>query len=289
MTADGGGNGAGNGGDAARSEEAPAKINLFLHVRGRRADGYHDLETLFAFTRFGDRLHATPAATPAATSTNDWSLGIVGPMAAGLAADDGNLVLRAARAFGRAAAGARPHALRLEKHIPPAAGLGGGSADAAATLRLLNRLHGERFSLAELEELAAPLGADVPACVRARPAIGTGTGARLHQAPALPAFGVLLVNPRVALPTAAVFAGLDGADRGPADALRWHEMRNDLEAAAIALQPAIADVLAFLRRLPGVELARMSGSGATCFALFRGAVPAVAVPRGWWSVATRLG
>lgn len=269
----------------ADAEEAPAKINLFLHVRGRRADGYHDLETLFAFTRFGDRLRAHPA--------DDWSLAVEGPAAAALDPGADNLVLRAARAFALAASQVRPGqvqpcAFHLEKHVPVAAGLGGGSADAAATLRLLNRRQGHVFSLAELEAIAATLGADVPACVRARPAFGTGTGTLLRAMPSMAGLRVLLVNPGVAVATAEVFSRWDGRDRGPADPAEWRLMRNDLEAPALALHPAVAEVLAWLSRLPGAEVVRMSGSGATCLALFAGDVPEIAVPEGWWSVLTRL-
>ncbi|TPE58713.1 4-(cytidine 5'-diphospho)-2-C-methyl-D-erythritol kinase [Sandaracinobacter neustonicus] len=266
-----------NGPDGG-AEPAPAKINLALHVRGRRADGYHELETLFAFTRFGDRLEARQA--------DGWSLSLTGPTAgaAGPLAD--NLVLRAARAF-EAQAGGRRYALTLDKHIPVAAGLGGGSADAGATLRLLNRLAGEPLAEADLERIGAALGADVPACVRNRTAIGTGVGEALTDAAALTGMGVLLVNPRVAVPTGPVFKGWDGQDRGPLFS-DWRQARNDLESPAIALQPVIADVLDWLRALPGVSLVRMSGSGATCFALFEGAAPEVAPPEGWWAVSTEL-
>ena len=260
------------------AEPAPAKINLALHVRHRRADGYHDLETLFAFTRFGDRLEAEEAG--------DWSLEVVGPTAgaAGPLAD--NLVLRAARAF-EAAAGGRRFAFRLEKHIPVAAGLGGGSADAGAALRLLNRLAGSPLAESGLERIGAELGADVPACVRSRTARGAGVGEELADSAPLSGLGVLLVNPRVAVPTGPVFRAWDGLDRGALGA-DWRLARNDLEAPAIGLQPVIADVLAWLRGLPGVSLARMSGSGATCFALFDGPAPDVAPPGGWWAVATEL-
>lgn len=259
-------------------EPAPAKINLALHVRARRADGYHELETLFAFTRFGDRLEAAPA--------DDWSLTLTGPTAGDAGPLDDNLVLRAARAFQAEAGGAR-HALTLDKRIPVAAGLGGGSADAGATLRLLNRLAGEPLELAHLERIGAGLGADVPACVRSRTAIGTGVGEALTDTGPLTGMGVLLVNPRVAVPTGPVFRGWDGEDRGALGA-DWRSARNDLEGPAIRLQPVIADVLDWLHGLPGASLARMSGSGATCFALFDGPVPDVTAPQGWWAVGTEL-
>ncbi len=265
--------------DPAASESAPAKINLALHVRSRLPDGYHALETLFAFTRFGDELSATPSA--------DWSLAVSGPMApeAGPMAD--NLVMRAAAAFERATASPGRYTLRLEKRIPVAAGLGGGSADAAASLRLLNRLAGFPLSTPELERLGATLGADVPACVRGRTVLGFGRGDELEPGPGLTGLPVLLVNPRVPVPTAPVFRAWDGVDRGSLGP-DWRAARNDLEAPAVALQPVIADVLAWLRALPGVSLARMSGSGATCFALFEGGMPPVDVPAGWWAEATEL-
>lgn len=263
----------------AGAEEAPAKINLALHVRRRRADGYHDLETLFAFTRFGDRLEAVAAP--------DWSLEVTGPTAGAAGPLDDNLVLRAARAFAAETSSTARYALRLEKRIPVAAGLGGGSADAGAALRLLNRLAGTPLDAVGLERLAAGLGADVPACVRSRTAKGSGAGEALEEAPPLTGLGVLLVNPGVPVPTGPVFKVWDGVDRGPLGD-DWRRARNDLEAPAIALQPVIADVLAWLRTLPGATLVRMSGSGATCFALFDGTPPSEPPPYGWWSAATRL-
>ncbi len=256
----------------AGCEDAPAKINLALHVRGRMADGYHVLETLFAFTRFGDRLTATPS--------DYWALEVNGPTSADAGPPEDNLVLRAAHAFARATGSAARYVLTLEKHIPVAAGLGGGSADAAACLRLLNRLAGQPLEEAGLLALARPLGADVPACVLSRTIWGRGRGDELTAGPVLTGTHVLLVNPRVAVPTGPVFRGWGGVDRGPLHA-DWRAGRNDLEAPAIALQPVIADVLAWLRALPGVRFVRMSGSGATCLALFD-AAPEVKAPAGWW-------
>ncbi|MFA7440330.1 MAG: 4-(cytidine 5'-diphospho)-2-C-methyl-D-erythritol kinase [Sphingomonadaceae bacterium] len=260
------------------TEFAPAKVNLALHVRARRADGYHDLETLFAFTRFGDRLEMTAA--------DDWALELAGPMAGDAGALADNLVLRAAHGFAAATGIRARFAFRLDKRIPVAAGLGGGSADAAAALRLLNRATGTGLTTGQLEELAATPGADVAACVRSRPCIGTGRGEILRDAPELGPMPILLVNPRVAVPTGPVFAGWDGVDRGPlAD---WRRGRNDLQAPAIRMQPVIADVLAWLKTLPGATMVRMSGSGATCFALFGGEVPDVVPPADWWLMATEL-
>lgn len=260
-------------------EAAPAKLNLALHVRSRCADGYHALETLFAFTHFGDRLGLVPA--------DAWALTLAGPFAATLAGGADNLVLRAAQAFAAATGIAARFAFHLEKNIPVAAGLGGGSADAAAALRLLARVSGRGDAV--LPEIAARLGSDVPACLDARPALGTGRGEWLHPVDSTRISGlpVLLVNPGVPLPTAAVFARWDGVDRGPLGA-DWRSGRNDLTPAAIADAPVIAEVLAWLSALPGATIARMSGSGATCFALFEETVPAVAPPPGWWAVATRL-
>lgn len=262
-------------------EPAPAKLNLALHVRRRRLDGYHDLETLFAFTAFGDRLAAHPA--------DAWALELEGPFAdaAGPLAD--NLVLKAARAFADASGSRARYAFRLLKRIPVAAGLGGGSADAAATLRLLNRLAGAPLDSAALAQLAAGLGADVPACLHARTAFATGLGERLSPGPDLAGTPILLVNPGVAVPTGPVFAVWDGVDRGSLGA-DWRAGRNDLEPPAIRLQPVIAEVLGWLAGLPGVRLARMSGSGATCFALGEGLDRAAdhARARGWWAEPTSL-
>lgn len=262
------------------AEDAPAKLNLALHVRRRMPDGYHALETLFAFTRFGDRVAAFPA--------DDWRLDVTGAGAAMAGPDCDNLVLRAAHAFAAETGSAARYRLLLEKQIPVAAGLGGGSADAAATLRLLNRLAGAPLGVAALEAIGARLGADVPACVSCRTARGEGRGDVLLPGPALSGVPVLLVNPRVAVPTGPVFAGWDGVDRGPLEA-DWRAGRNDLTAPAIALQPVIAEVLNWLRTLSGATFAAMSGSGATCFALFEGGVvPAAATPHSWWSASTVL-
>jgi 4-diphosphocytidyl-2-C-methyl-D-erythritol kinase len=275
---------------------APAKVNLYLHVTGRRDDGYHLLDSLVAFVDIGDRLRAEPATS--------LSLTVDGPEAADLAAaGDDNLVLRAAHLLADRAGVSASAALHLDKHLPVAAGIGGGSSDAAAALLALKRLW--RISLAdeELYTLGASLGADIPACLYGRAVWVGGIGERLEPAGPLPEAGILFVNPRRALPTAAVFA----ARRGPfghvgrfapvpckASALARALMacRNDLTEAAIGLVPEIAAVLARLGRLPGCLLARMSGSGATCFALFANragaeearAVVAAAEPR-WWCAA----
>jgi len=278
------------------AERAPAKVNLFLHVVGRREDGYHLLDSLAVFSPAADLLEAAPAPT--------LSLAVDGPFGAALAGEPDNLVLRAARALAEAAGVAPRAALRLSKRLPVASGIGGGSADAAATLRALDRLWGLGFGADRLAGLAAALGADVPVCVASRPARMGGVGATLSPAPALPACGLLLVNPGVGLETPAVFRARTGAFSEPAalppgwaDAAAMArdlgELRNDLEAPAIALCPPVAAVLAALRELPGCLLARMSGSGATCFGLFADAASArdaaPLLPALWWREAGGLG
>ena len=269
----------------ALTETAFAKVNLALHLRRRRPDGYHDLETVFAFAEFGDALSAVPAAAV--------SLTVGGAFGAAAGAGTDNLVLHAAHALADAAGVMAGAALTLDKCIPVAAGLGGGSADAAAALRLLCRLWRLDWPQARLEALAAGLGADVPACVRSKTRFGSGRGDVLAPWPGVGTIPMLLVNPGVAVPTGQVFAGWDGIDLGgiaPGAALAG--LRNDMTAAAIAIAPVVAEVLAALDAT-GAELVRMSGSGATCLALYadlasRDAAAAVMVPRGWWHRATTL-
>jgi 4-diphosphocytidyl-2-C-methyl-D-erythritol kinase len=271
------------------TEAAPAKVNLYLHVLGRRPDGYHALDSLAVFAGVADRLSAEPA--------EELSLAVAGPFGSTLAAEPGNLVLRAARLLADAAgvrAGAR---LVLDKQLPVASGIGGGSADAAAALRLLARLWGLPPDL-DLAPLAARLGADVPVCLAGRTARMGGVGEQLGPGPDLPPCGIVLVNPGVPLATAAVFRARRGRLSAPARLPAfWSDARamaatleacsNDLEPAAIGFCPEIADVLAALRAAKGCLLARMSGSGATCFGLFADAATAreaaggVSRP-GWW-------
>jgi 4-diphosphocytidyl-2-C-methyl-D-erythritol kinase len=250
----------------ALRETAHAKINLALHVRERLPDGYHRIETLFAFCEDGDVLEAERAEGLALT--------IDGPFAAGLSTGDDNLVMRAAarlRAERAPEAGAQ---IRLTKNLPVASGIGGGSADAAATLRLLARLWAVPEDDPLLATIAAGLGADVPACLLSRTCRGEGKGDDLAPVEfgAIAGRAVLLVNPGVAVPTGPVFAGWDGRDRGGlalADPPRLDAgWRNDLAAPARAAQPVIGDVLSALEGQPGARFVRMSGSGATCFALF---------------------
>jgi 4-diphosphocytidyl-2-C-methyl-D-erythritol kinase len=251
---------------------APAKVNLYLHVTGRRGDGYHLLDSLVAFADIGDRLSAAPAP--------QLSLDLAGPEAASLAAAVAdNLVLRAARALAAEAGIAAGAALRLEKNLPVASGIGGGSSDAAAALRLLAELWGLAMDERGLAGIGLSLGADLPACLYRRPVWVGGIGERLDPASDLPPAGILLVNPRRPLSSAGVFAARRGPFGGaarfaavPRDAAglaaALASRRNDLTEAAAGLVPEIAAVLARLARLPGALIARMSGSGATCFALF---------------------
>ena len=239
-------------------EPAPAKVNLYLHVVGRRADGLHLLESLVAFADAGDVLCAEPA--------DALSLEVTGPFARALAGEADNLVLRAARAL----APGRRARLVLEKNLPVAAGLGGGSANAAAALRLLSRLWGVE---ADLAALAAGLGADAPVCLVGATCAVAGIGERLTPLPDWPAPPLLLANPGAALATPQVF----GARRGPfRESRAWPQTAadlagctNDLTEAAISLAPEVADTLAALQALDGALFARMSGSGATCFAAFK--------------------
>lgn len=264
------------------SETAHAKVNLALHVRGKLPDGYHEIETVFAFCQAGDVVSAETA--------DSISLRISGPFGDSLK-PDGNLVTKAAAAL-REAGGASPGAsIHLQKFLPVASGIGGGSADAAATLRLLNRVWGLDWPDERLEEVAAGLGADVPACVRSEPTTGKGRGDVLEPVDlGLSERPILLVNPRVEISTAEAFDRWDGIDRGALD--DWRHGRNDLEPAAERLVPQIGGILAWLSAQRGAECVRMSGSGATCFALFRSDADrdhaAEGVPREWWRLATRL-
>ena len=290
-------------------ETAYAKINLALHVRRRREDGYHELETLFAFVDAGDVLTASPAAQDSLHVVGEFSGLLSSPPSLGGGVGGGgsaltsveppppappqgegsNLVARALNALPRP----QGLAVTLEKNLPVAAGLGGGSADAGAVFRIVDALHGLPD---DWQARAAKLGADVPACVLSRTHIGLGTGTeQLAVEDDLAGTPVLLVNPRVPLSTGPVFKAWDGQDRGalpegPASKIA-REGRNDLEAPAISLCPVIAEVLAALQAT-NPWLARMSGSGATCFALYdtpeaRDAA-AAAMPSGWWTMAGRL-
>jgi 4-diphosphocytidyl-2-C-methyl-D-erythritol kinase len=298
----------------AHTEAAPAKINLHLHVVGRRPDGYHLLDSLVVFAAIGDRLTVSPA--------DDLSLSVTGTFAGALEAEADNLVLRAARALwnrsrpsdaamsGAPISGApisgglapgmgtSPGAkLVLEKNLPVASGIGGGSADAAAALRLLSRFWGLGPDAAG--SLAAGLGADVPVCLAGTPALMSGIGEVLDPAPCLPDVGLVLVNPGVAVATPAVFRNRSGpfSSKARFPAQGWKDVAslvdslsvtsNDLEAPARLLASEIGDALDIVAATPGCLLSRMSGSGATCFGLFP--TPAAArdaasmiVRDGWW-------
>lgn len=277
---------------------APAKLNLYLHVTGRRDDGLHLLDSLVAFAELGD--------TVTFAADDEPGLDIEGPFAGALTSEPENLVLRAARWLatrtGRAPAGR----FRLDKQLPVAAGVGGGSADAAAALRLLADAWDIDLDAIEPTELAAALGADLPVCLAAAPTYFGGIGDDLTPAPALPAADLVLVNPGVALPTADVFRRLRQIEGEPARfedapvdaatlAALLAERRNDLEAPATDVAPIVGKVLSALRAAPGTLLTRMSGSGATCFGIFgdAGAAQAAAAAIStshpdWWVRTTRL-
>ncbi|KAB7739903.1 4-(cytidine 5'-diphospho)-2-C-methyl-D-erythritol kinase [Parvibaculum sedimenti] len=281
---------------ASVEEFAPAKVNLSLKVLGRRSDGYHQLESLVVFARAGDRLTAHAAA--------DLSLDISGAFGAMLAGEGDNLVLRAGRLLASELGREAGAHLLLEKNLPVASGIGGGSADAAATLRALKRLWDADVSEEQLAALALSLGADVPVCLDARPAFMHGRGEQIARLEALPHFALLLVNPGVEVSTACVFktlaapivAELPTASEAPRfstlDALiGWLEANgNDLEGPAREIAPVIGEVIAAIGATRGCRLARMSGSGATCFGIYasedeaRGAADAIARP-GWWLAA----
>jgi 4-diphosphocytidyl-2-C-methyl-D-erythritol kinase len=274
---------------------ARAKINMFLHVGDKCADGFHPLQSLAVFPALGDVLRAEPSDTI--------SLSVNGPFATSLANESDNLVLKAAGAL-NGKSGAR---LTLTKNLPVASGIGGGSADAAAALRVLSSLWGLALGESRLCEIAASLGSDVPVCVVSEPRWMAGRGELLSPVASLPHLPMLLVNPRVVVPTKEVFAALQsrsgverkmppGRFRDMADLLRFLDAsKNDLEEPARRIQPVISEVLTALSALPGALFARMSGSGATCFALFpdddscvRAAEILTANKPGWWIQATSV-
>jgi 4-diphosphocytidyl-2-C-methyl-D-erythritol kinase len=300
---------------AARAEFAPAKVNLTLHVIGRRPDGYHEIESLVAFADVGDRVTFAPGGALALVTR--------GPTAPAAGPDGDNLVLKAARLLGERVKGLKVGRFTLDKRLPVAAGLGGGSSDAAAALRLLARHNGIALGDPRLHEAARLTGADVPVCLDPRPRMMRGIGEILGVPLALATLPAVLVNPGVSVATRDVFAklasrhpevrggaaaeprraaassfeGLASLDHlgmtGILDALA--RAGNDLEPPAIALQPVIADVLAALRASEKCRLARMSGSGATCFALFDSGRAATAAVRAlrekhprWWVRAATL-
>lgn len=277
---------------------APAKVNLYLHVTGRRADSYHLLDSLVVFAGCGDRLQFLPA--------DRLSLSLSGPGAMALQADDDNIVLRAARNLA-AHLGRRPEvAIRLEKNLPVAAGIGGGSADAAATLTGLLRFWNETLDQGELQKLGLALGADLPVCLRGRPTQMAGIGEILTQAVSLPPCWLVLVNPRQGLSTPAVFkarepiftpaAPLTAPPRDARElAAQLAERRNDLAPPAIRLAPVVGEMIGLIEQTDSCLLARMSGSGATCFGLYAdqasaecAAAALMAQRPNWWVSAAEI-
>lgn len=277
---------------------ARAKVNLYLHVTGKRADGYHLLDSLIVFAEGGDAIEVRAA--------DKLGLAIDGPFADGLDNGPDNLVLRAASALQALTGSSQGAAIRLTKNLPIASGIGGGSADAAATLHALCDLWRVQPSEDALLRLTAKLGADVPVCLAGKPSFVGGIGEEIALATGLPKSWLLLVNPRVATPTPAVFKARRGDFSGagrwsqpPRDfadfAARLKQCRNDLTEAAINVTPQIRDVLAAIERLPDCALARLSGSGATCFGLFADERSARAAEQhlraqhpDWWSLAAAM-
>ncbi len=280
--------------EGAVRELAPAKINLDLLVTGRRADGYHELDSLVVFADLADELTLTPA--------DSLRIEPCGPFAGELPPESANIAVRAAHLLAGAVGRPARARIRLDKRLPIAAGIGGGSADAAAVLRGLRRLWGLAIKDTALAALGLELGADVPVCLAGRPARMRGIGERLDDRMSLPVLHLVLVNPRQPLATAAVFKALPAELRGPRPAALpatldlgfLRRSRNDLEAPARRLLPVIDEVLAELATAPGCRLARMSGSGPTCFGVFETpAASAAAAVRiidhrpGWWVAACR--
>ncbi|WP_188260159.1 4-(cytidine 5'-diphospho)-2-C-methyl-D-erythritol kinase [Azospirillum tabaci] len=298
---------------SAIAEAAPAKLNLYLHVVGRRDDGYHELDSLVAFADVADRVTVQPGVARIALRGADLPpvgprLAISGPFGPALMGENPaqNLVIRAAYALAARLRREADAMIALEKVLPIASGIGGGSADAAATLRALARLWGVPVADQRLYEVAASLGADVPVCVAGRSCYFGGVGEVLEEAPALPDSFAVLVNPGVPVPTPAVFKARRGTFSAPARfteapgdaaalAALLRERRNDLTEPALTVAPVIAAVLAALDGTDGCLLARLSGSGATCFGLYADADQASAAARSiqaaqprWWARAARL-
>lgn len=280
------------------SIEAPAKINLALHVCGRRADGYHLLDSLVVFAGIGDRITVEAAPT--------LELDITGPFAAGLAAEPDNLVLRAARWLSARSQTPRGARITLEKSLPIASGIGGGSSDAAATLIACAKLWDMDASALPCDELAAALGADVPVCVARRPTMMRGIGEDITAIERLPALWMVLANPGQPLATKAVFGAVRGRFGKPLDPLPpkpdvegllayLDGRRNDLTAPALELMPRVGVILSALAATAGCRLARLSGSGPTCFGLYLEESTAQAAAKslkaahsGWWVAAAPM-
>ncbi len=283
------------------TEIAPAKINLYLHVGGLRDDGLHDLASLFVFTCDGDNISVAPS--------DELSLRVEGPFSGALndLPPEKNLIWQAAVLLQKEFSIARSAEILLEKNLPIAAGIGGGSADAAAAMRALIKLWDVEITDAALSRLAFKLGADVPACLRRAPVNVTGAGEEVSPGPTLPSLWACIVNPGVDMPTGPVFRAFDAANPSPsrpllealhgdgydAVAVLMSDTRNDLEPMACVIAPEIGATLLFLRQQSGAIAARMSGSGATCFALFSTFDAAkraqnCAQSAGWWALASPL-
>jgi 4-diphosphocytidyl-2-C-methyl-D-erythritol kinase len=281
------------------TERAPAKLNLTLEIKGRRGDGYHELSSLVAFASCGDTLSVAPAAS--------FTLTVSGPFAGALGSD--NLVARVVAAATAIEPRLTTGTFHLEKNLPVAAGLGGGSSDAAAAIRLVRRLNPDRETAIDWPRLALEIGADVPVCLEGRAAHMTGLGERVVPVTSFPRLWAVLANPGVPLSTAAVFGELAAGAAPPEVRLVANPQfgdagavlayvaasRNDLEAPARRLCPVVGEVLAALAAVPNVAVTRMSGSGATCFGLFVSQSDAVAGAHrlstrhpAWWVVATEL-
>lgn len=271
---------------------APAKINLFLHVLDRYPSGYHELDSLVVFAEVGDELEIIPAS--------DVTLSVVGPMAGSVPVDGSNLILRAASLLRHQFDCAQGAAIKLHKFLPVAAGLGGASSDAAAALRALVSMWGIKVEDSDLISLAASLGADLPACLVGLPARVSGVGEKVQPLAAFPSFPILLVNPGLPLSTSEVFSNVEPCVRSPLK-LDYSDIlsslsagRNDLEVSAISLAPAVGGLLDLLRSLEGCLIARMSGSGGTCFAIFETEVDlnhalwVCSEHAGWWVQRTRV-
>ena len=288
-------------GPNAYVEKAPAKINLDLLVTARRPDGYHELDSLVVFAPPADHIEVQPSA--------EWSLTASGPFAGDLPEPENDMTLRAARLLAEQTGMAcPPMAFTLEKNLPVAAGIGGGSGDAAAVMRLLRRAWELDITDERLRDIGLQLGADLPACIYGRPVRMRGIGERLDPVRGLPEMPLVLVNPRIPVATARVFAGLELPDAAPVRssfptraslvqlAIWLASSRNDLEPPALVVEPRIGSVLDALRAAPDVILARLSGSGATCFGIFRTRASAEEAARTialnqpeWWVVSTLAG
>ena len=271
---------------------AHAKVNLTLHVVGQRANGYHELQSLVCLTEFGDQIHLTPAA--------DFSFQVIGPYAAGIPVDDRNLVVQAAKFMAEKHSKTLDCQIILEKNLPMASGIGGGSSDAAAVMRALTQYWS--VPLPNADELMA-LGADIPVCMTMGLTLMKGAGEDVTQLSTAPNWGLVLVNPNVGVSTPAVFNALNSKHNPPmqdvaqncVDIAWLGDQRNDLEPPAMAMVPEVAAVVDAISATPHCQMARMSGSGATCFGLFANTKHAsAAVERlqrthpNWWAVSTKM-